>query len=266
MTAGTLSAAGRDRSGHGPVITVALLAVAATGWWWSARMADDMAPAGEMPSSGMGGMGGMEMGSSLSLGAFVVAWVAMMAAMMLPAVLPVVRLYARAAERGRAAPVPFFVAGYLGVWSAAGLPAYLAWRALDEPLAAGEAWTGRVAAAALAAAAVWQLTPVKHACLRHCRSPLGFFLRARWALRGRLGALRAGATHGLLCMGCCWALFAVLVALGTMNLAWMAVVTVFVVLEKHAPGGRRIATAGGVACAGLAAVLLADPSTIAHIT
>jgi predicted metal-binding membrane protein len=89
------------------------------------------------------------------------------AALQLPSV---VKLYARAAAQGRAAPVPFFVSGYLGVWTAVALPGYLAWRAIEMPLAEGHDWIGRLAGGSLIAAALWQLSPLKAVCLRHCRS------------------------------------------------------------------------------------------------
>lgn len=240
-------------------LPVGLLLLAAGGWWWSVRMAGDMA-GGEMG----GGMHGM--GETLSLGAFAVAWTAMMAAMMLPAVLPVVKLYAQAAAKGRAAPVPFFVGGYLALWSSLAVPGYLAWRELEIPLAEGQAWAARLAGATFLAAAVWQLTPLKSICLRHCRSPLGFFLRFGGRVRRPSGALRMGLAHGAFCFGCCWALFAVLVALGTMNLLWMALFTALIVLEKQAPHGERIAVAGAAALALAGAVLIADPSMLVHLT
>jgi len=231
---------------------VGLLLLAVAGWWWSARMAGDMTA------------GGMD--DTLSLGAFVLAWAAMMAAMMLPAVLPVVRLYARAAAKGRAAPVPFFVGGYLALWTAVALPGYLAWRRLEMPLAESQAWAGRLAGATLLAAALWQVTPLKSVCLRHCRSPLGFFLRFGGRIRRPAGALRMGAAHGAFCFGCCWALFAVLVALGTMNLLWMVLFTALIVLEKHASRGEQVAVVGALALAAVGTVLLADPSMLVHFT
>lgn len=239
----------------GVVVPAALLGLAVLGWWWSARMADDM--------SG-GAVGGMH--ETMSLGSFVLAWAAMMAAMMLPAVLPVVKLYARAAAQGRAAPVPFFVTGYLALWTGMALPGYLAWRALETPLAEAHAWTGRLAGATLLAAAVWQLTPLKSVCLRHCRSPMGFFLRFGGAIGRPGGALRMGATHGAFCLGCCWALFAVLIAVGTMNLVWMAFLAALILLEKNAPHGQRIALVGATALAVLGTVLIVDPSTLSHVT
>ena len=201
----------------------------------------------------------------MSLGAFIVAWVAMMAAMMLPAVLPVVKLYAQAAARGRAAPTAFFVLGYLAVWTAMAGPAYVAWRALETPLAEGQTWVARVAGATFLAAAVWQLTPLKAICLRHCRSPLGFFMRFGGKIDRPLGAARMGLAHGAFCFGCCWAIFAVLVVLGTMNLTWMALLTMVIVLERNAPHGELIALAAGATLALVGVVLLVDTSMLVHL-
>lgn len=240
---------------------VALLALALVGWWWSQRMAMDADP-GAM--TGMDGMTSMQ--ASMSLGAFVIAWVAMMAAMMFPAVLPVVKLYARAAALGRAVPTAYFVLGYLAVWAAMAGPAYLAWRALAEPLADGRPWVARLAGATFLVAAAWQFSPLKSACLRHCRSPLGFFLRFGGKLRRPLGAMRMGAVHGAFCFGCCWAIFAVLVGLGTMNLAWMAVLTALIILEKNARHGEAIARATGAALALVGGLLLVDTSLLVHLT
>lgn len=248
------------RDGAAPALGVpmVLLGLAAAGWWWSARMA---------PGAGPGGMGEMAtMRSGMSAGAFVIAWIAMMAAMMLPAALPAVKLYARAAARGRAAPTGFFVLGYLAVWSAMALPAYFAWRALEAPLAEGAPWVARLAGATFLAAAVWQWTPLKTMCLRHCRSPLGFFLRFGGGIGRPRGAARMGAVHGAFCFGCCWAIFAVLVVLGTMNLAWMAALTALIVLERNAPRGHAIGLAAGAAFTALGALLIADPSILIRLT
>jgi predicted metal-binding membrane protein len=238
-------------------VPAALLLVAVAGWWWSVRMSSDM-------TGGMDDMKGMH--TSVSLGGFAVAWVAMMAAMMLPAVLPVVKLYARAAALGRAAPTAFFVSGYLAVWAAMALPAYFGWRALEQPLMDGEPWVARVAGATFLVAAIWQLTPLKTVCLRHCRSPLGFFMRFGSGIGKPLGAARMGLAHGAFCLGCCWPLFAVLVVLGTMNLAWMVVLSAAIVLEKNAPHGEAIAVAAGAALAVVGIALLADTSLLVHLT
>ena len=242
----------------------ALLVLAAVGWWWSARMAGDMAAPGT-PDMGMG----MDMGGgheALALSGFLVAWLAMMTAMMFPAITPVVKLYGRAAAAGRVAPLPFFVGGYLAVWTSIGLPAYAAWRALMDPIAEGRPWAGRLAGVALLGAAVWQLTPLKSICLRHCRSPISFFLRFGAKVTRPVGALRMGATHGLFCLGCCWALMAVLVSLGTMNLAWMVVLALLILLEKNAPAGERVARAAAVAFVGLGLALLVEPELLTTLT
>ena len=255
----------RDDRVTGVIVPIALLTLAGAGWWWAARMTGDAmtGPAQEMSDMGHGAGG---MGHALGLSAFLIAWLAMMAAMMLPAVLPVVKLYARAAAAGRAAALPFFLTGYLGLWAAVGLPAYFAWRALIDPIAEGQPWAGRLAGATLLTAALWQLSPLKAVCLRHCRSPLGFFLRFGGQIRRPRRALLMGAAHGGFCLGCCWALFAVLVAVGTMNLLWMAGLTALVVLEKNAPGGHRIAAAGACGLALGGAALLLSPSLLVHVT
>jgi predicted metal-binding membrane protein len=224
--------------------------------------------AGEMHGSGVGmarmeTMGGHEV---LTLGAFLVAWLAMMSAMMFPAISPVVRLYGRAAAAGRVAPLPAFVAGYIAVWSALGLPGYLGWRALMDPIAEGRTWAGRLAGVVLLLAAVWQLTPLKSVCLRHCRSPMSFFLRFGRSVTRPIGALRMGATHGLYCVGCCWALMAVLVAVGTMNVAWMAGLALLILLEKNAPHGERVAVAAAIVFITLGTVLVLHPSTLSAVT
>jgi predicted metal-binding membrane protein len=224
-------------------------------------MASDMHHSGG--DMGMGSMGGDEV---LSLGAFLVAWLAMMTAMMFPAITPVVRLYGRAAAAGRVAPLPIFVAGYIAVWTVLGLPGYVGWRALMDPVAEGRAWAGRLAGVVLLAAAVWQITPLKSVCLRHCRSPLSFFLRFGRSVTRPIGALRMGATHGLYCVGCCWALMAVLIAVGTMNVAWMTGLALLILLEKNAPHGERIAGAAAALFVTLGAALIVHPSTLTTLT
>jgi predicted metal-binding membrane protein len=241
----------------------ALLALAALGWWSSARMASDMTTSDPMAMDGTG----MAMSEDvLGFGAFVAGWLAMMTAMMFPAVAPVVKLYGRAAAAGRVAPLPFFVAGYIAVWTSIGVPAYFAWRALLDPIAEARPWAGRLAGVVLVAAAVWQLTPLKSVCLRHCRSPISFFLRFGSSVARPAGALRMGVTHGLFCLGCCWALMAVLVAAGTMNLAWMAALAVLIMIEKNAPAGERAAALSAAVFATAGAVLLVRPETLTTLT
>lgn len=183
---------------------------------------------------------GMALGG---VGFYVTVWIVMMAAMMFPSVAPTVLMYDRLREghraRGKGAAADataLFVVGYLVVWTAAGLaayalfelgraiaPAFLAW---DE---AGRYVTGGV----IVAAAVYQMTPLKQACLVKCRSPM-MFLAERWR-HGRAGALELGTKHGAWCLGCCWALMAALFAVGVMSLGWMALIAAFIAGEKLLP-------------------------------
>ena len=186
--------------------------------------------------------------------AFLAAWLVMMAAMMLPSAAPLVLVYRRAASGGAAVAL---VAGYLGVWLAIGAVAYTVARAVGEPTAA-------VAAAVLAAAGLYELTPLKSACLRRCRSPVDFLMQ-RWR-RGRLAALRLGGEHGLYCVGCCWALMAVLVAAAAMSLAWVAVLALVVFVEKTLPHGQTTARILGLALVGLAVAIAIDPELVRILT
>lgn len=223
-----------------------LLLLAAAAWWWSVRMShQDM--------------------SAMAFATFALAWSAMMAAMMFPAILPVVRLYGLAVAHGRAAPLPFFVSGYLIVWTAVGIPAYFASQALMMPLMDARPWAARLAGGVLVAAAVWQVTPIKNVCLRHCRTPLGFFMRLSNGVNTPLAAIRAGVLHGSICIGCCWALMAVLVALGTMNIAWMAGLAGLILVEKNAPNGEAIAHGVGAIFAALGLVLILHPASISTV-
>ena len=237
-------------------LVLALILVSAAAWWLTVELSADMATqmAAERdagPATGMDGMGGLGgMGQTdasgswvAGLGAFLVGWVAMMAAMMLPAVTPAVRLYARAAGAGRVAPVGWFVVGYLTVWTVSGLPAFALWQWISAPLRDAEPWALRVAAATLLAAGVYQVLPLKRACLRHCRSPMSYFMRSRARLSRPLGAARSGAGHGVVCLGCCVGLMAVLVAVVAMQPWWAAALAAVVFVERNLRGGERFALA-----------------------
>lgn len=180
-------------------------------------------------------------------------WMAMMVAMMLPPVLPWIWFFAATTKgRGqRAGAVSWgqtliFGSGYFLLWGAYSLLASVAqvglaasgW--LNHDLAVSSTLGGAI----LIAAGLFQFSPLKTACLKHCRSPLAYFMTSYRS--GPAGALRMGLGHGLYCLACCWAIMAVAFALGTMNLVWMAAATLILCIEKIAPGGQVISKVFGV--------------------
>jgi len=194
----------------------------------------------------------------------------MMFASIAPMVLMYVGLQRGRRAKGMSAPAgatACFVAGYLVLWGAAGLIAYAALELGRELDGGFLAWgrAGRwVAAAVLAAAALYELTPLKDACLRRCRGPLGFLV-TEWR-DGRGGALRMGVVHGAWCVGCCWALIGALFALGAMSIGWMALTAALIAVEKLLPW-RRIALGGVVAVlAALAIAVAAAPERVPGLT
>jgi predicted metal-binding membrane protein len=230
-----------------------LLVLAALGWWWTIGETQGM-DAG--PWTGPG-----------TLGWFLGIWVVMMAAMMFPSAWPAVTLYSRMAKAGSALSPLLFAAGYLVTWTAVGLGAFTIAAAGSNVAGDLFAWdrAGRwVAGVTLLGAAVYELTPLKDACLGRCRSPLGFLVGA-WQ-DGRWGALAMGARHGAWCVGCCWALMASLFALGVMSVTWMALVAVLIAFEKLVRW-RPLATTGTAATLALLGVLLlAAPQVIPSLT
>jgi predicted metal-binding membrane protein len=208
-----------------------------------------------------GRMGGMESMPGMTLGAlgfFATVWVVMMVAMMFPAVAPTVLAYDRLREglraRGEGAVADatgVFVAGYLVVWTMVGLAAYTGYelvRAIEPAFLAWDEAGRYVAGGVIVAAAVYQATPLKRACLANCRTPMTV-LAERWR-DGRAGAFGLGIRYGSWCLGCCSALMAALFALGVMSLGWMALITVFIVGERLLPWPT--AARGAVALALLA--------------
>lgn len=235
-----------------------LLAVAAIGWWWSARMSDQMAGNREM-SMHLAQM-------SISFSTFIVGWVSMMAAMMFPAIVPVVLTFRRASSQGKIAPTPYFVAGYLLVWSAIGVPAYWAWRTLQGPVDSSAPWAARLAGTVFVIAGLYQVSPLKAVCLQHCQTPMSFFVKQHQDLRRPLGAARAGAVHGSTCFGCCWALMAILVALGTMQLTWMVIIATLIFLEKLIPRGGWLTRSTALAFMVMGFSLLLHPALLGRLT
>jgi predicted metal-binding membrane protein len=242
-------AAARTRLG----LIAVLLTLAAIGWWWTVDQ-----------------MRGMDNGPWTNLGAggwFLGVWIVMMAAMMFPSVSPTVALYSRMTNGQSLVRPLIFALGYLLTWAAAGAlafaVAYAGGRVVGDILSwdRGGRW---IAATTLIVAAVYELTPLKDACLGKCRSPLGLLLGS-WR-EGHLGALRMGVRNGAWCVGCCWALMASFFALGIMSVVWMAVVAGLIAIEKTLPW-RRIATYGtAVALLGLAVLLFAVPDAVPGLT
>jgi predicted metal-binding membrane protein len=240
VTSGTMieAAVRRDRL----VAALGLGTVAALAWAWllaAGRMADGamLAPMAWTPAH-----------AAMML----LMWWIMMAAMMLPAAAPVLLLQA-ATQRRRlptARPYPAVAlgtAGYLGVWGLFALLATFAQWALERSgllspmtMSAGHALGGIL----LLMAGLYQLTPLKQACLRHCRSPFAF-LTAHWR-PGAVGAVRLGLVHGAYCLGCCWLLMALLFVGGVMSPFWIGALALYVLLEKLGPYGERLSRVAGL--------------------
>jgi predicted metal-binding membrane protein len=194
--------------------------------------------------------------------------------MMFASIAPMVLMYV-GLQRGRRAkgmPAPaggtvFFVAGYVLLWGAAGVVGYAALelgRRLDGGFLAWDHAGRWAAAGVLAVAAIYEFTPLKDACLKRCRGPLGFLV-GEWR-DGRAGALRMGVVHGGWCVGCCWALMAALFALGAMSLAWMAGIAALIAVEKLLPW-RAVAVAGVAAIlAALAVGVAVAPARVPGLT
>jgi predicted metal-binding membrane protein len=181
-----------------------------------------------------------------------VMWWVMMAAMMLPSAAPTILLFAalsrKSAERGDpAVPTGIFATAYIIVWGGFSLLATFAQMQLDGLALLSPMMNSAsvpLGAALLIAAGVYQMTPLKYACLRHCRAPIDFFAR-RWR-RGAKGALLMGLEHGAFCLGCCWVIMALLFYAGVMNLLWIAGLALYVLLEKLAPAGQLISRYAGI--------------------
>ncbi|HET8585188.1 MAG TPA: DUF2182 domain-containing protein [Casimicrobiaceae bacterium] len=251
----------RDRA----IVVAGLLAVVVLAWLELLREVAAMAgTTATMPGMAMEGMtmGDMAMpgmaipvaavwstSHALAIGAM---WAVMMAAMMLPAASPMILFYTRiAGQRGatRSASVAtaVFVLGYLAVWAffsigAAALQLAFERYALISP--AMRTTSTVLAGLVLVAAGVYQFTPAKRACLRHCRSPLEFVM-LHWQ-PGARGAFAMGVRHGAYCVGCCWLLMLLLFVGGVMNVAWIAGIALYVLVEKTVPAGHWVSRAAGV--------------------
>jgi len=251
----------RDRA----IVVAGLLAVVVLAWLELLREVAAMAgTTATMPGMAMEGMtmGDMAMpgmaipvaavwstSHALAIGAM---WAVMMAAMMLPAASPMILFYTRIAgqrdaTRSASGATGVFVLGYLAVWAffsigAAALQLAFERYALISP--AMRTTSTVLAGLVLVAAGVYQFTPAKRACLRHCRSPLEFVM-LHWQ-PGARGAFAMGVRHGAYCVGCCWLLMLLLFVGGVMNVAWIAGIALYVLVEKTVPAGHWVSRAAGV--------------------
>ncbi len=234
----------RIRPGFATPETAVLLLAAAGAWAATVLLA-----------SGMSGMTGT-MGLDLLL--FIPVWTLMMAAMMLPSVAPTASLYARATGGHRTARFPGLVFGYLAVWAAAGLPAYGLARLAGWLVGQHPAVAHGLAVAVFAGCGIYQLSGLKDRCLTRCRSPLSLLMHYG-SYRGRFRSLRVGVHHGAYCLGCCWALMAVLIAVGVMNVPAMVGLAAFILAEKIWARGPAAGRLAGLALLGLAVATIWIP-------
>jgi predicted metal-binding membrane protein len=224
------------------VVLLGLVFITALSWaymWYLAR--DPMAMC----------MVNMNPWSAADLFALFSMWAVMMVAMMIPSASPMILAFAGVNRTRRAQSLPYvatsaFVLGYVAAWTGFSLVATLAQEALHSAAlisSMGVSTSGILGGILLIATGIFQWTPLKNACLRHCRSPLGFIL-TEWR-DGGWGAFQMGLRHGVYCIGCCWLLMALLFVAGVMNLWWVAAIAVFVLIEKVTAAGAWIARATG---------------------
>jgi predicted metal-binding membrane protein len=252
----------RDRH----IVICSLIIIAALAWWWvltgaGTGMSTIAMSTWEFPPPLHPALI-QEWTATYSIVMFLMWWV-MMIAMMTPSAAPVILLYAHAHRHARkygtinaaSTPIFSFAAGYLLSWAGFSLVATALQLALERAglMHAMMMWSIEplLTATVLVTAGLYQLTPLKAACLDHCRSPAQF-IAANFKPHP-MGALQMGLKHGAFCLGCCWLLMALLFAGGIMNLVWIAGLTILVLAEKNLPRGALIARASGIAmiCAGL---------------
>ena len=227
----------------------------------NSRMSTEM----DMPM----GMGNHSMIFEASL--FLVIWVVMMIAMMFPAVVPMVLIFSKVHDERKARdegsiPTWVFVSGYLLVWAFFGVLAYFGGLLVDYSAMSFpklKAYSTVIGGVVLIAAGLYQLTPLKNACLTHCRSPLHFIMH-KWR-EGYLGAFLMGIDHGVYCLGCCWGLMLVLFVVGIMNLTWMGILTLVILVEKISKHGLIISRVIGGFLILLGIILAIQPSMVSFI-
>lgn len=204
-------------------------------------------------------MGVMPGTMGLGFVGFIGTWALMMVAMMLPSVAPLASLYTATMRDHRTLRTVLLVAGYLAVWTATGVVAFAAAAGADRLATNAPGWAQSVAVVTCLACGVYQMTPVKEACLRHCRSPLGHLMRFA-SFRGPLADVRVGFEHGGWCLACCWSLMLLFVAFGVMNVFAMIVLAAVILVEKVVAPGRWFSITVGIVAFALAIAIWAHPA------
>lgn len=262
------SAADTPRTAYGALerrttaATIALLlALAGIAWMTTVDNADDM-------SSMVQGFAhvGTAMPFDMSAAVFMAMWTTMMVAMMFPTIAPIVLLHRLVVRRRGEGPWPtaVFGAGYLVVWTVIGLVPLVVLMGFRQ-IADGSSWVERTGGGVLIVAGIYQFTRWKEACQRACRSPLTFLVTHDFG-RGAVGAFRTGISHGAYCLGCCWALMAVLFVVGLMNLTWMVVIAVVFLAEKNWRHGRGLSKVVGATVLSFGLAILAYPSILESVS
>ncbi len=206
----------------------------------------------------------------MSLATFLPIWVVMMTAMMFPSVAPMAIVWIRSvatrpSSRDRVVGIASFLAGYLFAWTAFGAAVYVVLLGADRLANDAPGSVRWVGAVIFVTAGVYQLTPLKGACLRHCRTPLGSLFHYA-SYKGQMRDLRVGVHHGLYCVGCCWGLMIVLVAVGAMNIPVMVALAGVILIEKIWRHGTAFSRVIGVSLLVIAALVLLHPSLLPGLT
>jgi predicted metal-binding membrane protein len=240
-----------------------LVGLAGVAWWSTVRQANSMSDM----VSGLGQVGARA-ANDMTVPVFLGMWVAMMVAMMFPTIAPFVLAHRMVVKKrgGGEFPTVAFVGGYLAVWSLIGvvpLIAFLAFRDVSAD-AADSRWLPTLAGVILVVAGGYQFTRWKAVCLKHCRTPLSFLMTHDFG-GGAPSAFKAGLNHGAYCLGCCWALMAVLVVVGLMNLVWMAAIAIVFLLEKNWKHGVALTKIVGAGLIGLGLAVIVSPGILPNI-
>ena len=241
-------------------ILTGLIGVTVLAWIYLVVMATGMA---DMGSSDSMAMMQLRRWTAVDFLLMFLMWAVMMVGMMAPTAIPMTLIYAAVARKAAhqdtpLAPTATFVAGYIVIWTLFSAAATVAQWALDQAALLSPMMvttSPALGASLLIAAGVYQLTPFKNACLRHCRAP-AYFISEHWR-PGASGAFRMGVEHGAICLGCCWVLMGLLFFGGVMSLLWIAGITLFVLLEKIIPHGVLGGRLAGVAMIGAGVVMIA---------